>query len=367
MVLRVLPRPETMSEMGSGTGASVDWTDDGESRSPRQFFEKRREVLLKVTDSCEMNCQACGQRSQDRNDTRLNVEDIARLASECLTPGQRVYVWGGEPLRHPGIEEAVRLLKNAGAVVALNTNGWTLTDHLETLVALELDRLIVSIDGATPTTHDFLRGKKGSHERIVEAISRLNALRTPGSLPRLRLNYVVLPQNYREIPQFLSWARTIQAHSVSLQLPMFLTRMQLQAYEETLRRHHGIRVRRYDAFVQEHSGIDYRWLSAVMNEVSQADQRKARFVPFPNLSAGDLRTYFTGGQTVCHGSCDVMTGKVAVDTSGALVTCPDFPDLAYGSLEGGIDDLGRRRWLEERNTRGAPLPICSRCCHFKPQ
>lgn len=69
-----------------------------------------------------------------------------------FSPVPSVFFGGyGEPLVHPDILEMIQRIKSLGVEVELITNGWALDeDTIQRFVALGLDAIWVSLDGATP-------------------------------------------------------------------------------------------------------------------------------------------------------------------------------------------------------------------------
>ena len=67
--------------------------------------------------------------------------------------------WRGEPLLHPNIGEFVAIAKRLGVIdVAINTNGILLNKEMALKLAKAgLDRLIISVDGATKSTYETIR------------------------------------------------------------------------------------------------------------------------------------------------------------------------------------------------------------------
>jgi len=140
-----------------------------------------RVVTLMITNGCNLKCRHCWPESLSHEAVlpvpvqplkglimgfnRLGVEEI------CLT--------GGEPLTHPDWLEVFRFSCGQEGLrrVRLQTNGTLLTQKdVEHLAEIHKKELIiqVSLEGATPKTHDRLRGK-GSFERAFRGLNRLAA------------------------------------------------------------------------------------------------------------------------------------------------------------------------------------------------
>jgi len=78
-----------------------------------------------------------------------------------------------DALLHPAFFEAAALLRSAGVNVNTITNGWLITDKTADMIAELFGAVEVSIDGANSDSHDRIRGRVGSFERAMRAVSSL--------------------------------------------------------------------------------------------------------------------------------------------------------------------------------------------------
>lgn len=325
------------------------------------------ELILKLLDACEMQCVMCGQLSQENRRTKLSLSSLTRYFGGQSFNQKRVYLWGGEPLLHHQLHEIISFFKNRGAFVAMNTNGYKLERHLEQLVENKLDRIIFSMDGSDALTHDQIRGVPGSFDRLQKNITNLQELKRLCKVPRIRINFVVLPRNYRQVLEVLAWCKERGVYRVHFQLPIFLTNEQLESYANLVRTECGCSIRNYRAFLSDFSDIDFSVIERSMRAVFRQHQGFARFHPYEYLNAEDLQTYFTTTNILRRCRCDVLTDRLAIDASGRFVTCPDFPDISFGDLDHGVTHPERLDRLRQLVDSGGTLPTCHRCCHFVPQ
>jgi len=121
-------------------------------------------------------------------DFRLLVDQIAPYAYYL-----ELYNWG-EPLLHPGIFEMIRYGASRKIIVSISSNLNHLDDAMAAqLVQSGLNKLLVSVDGATEETYQRYRrrGKLGTVMenlgRVVEAKHRLHS-RTPFITVRMLVN-----------------------------------------------------------------------------------------------------------------------------------------------------------------------------------
>jgi MoaA/NifB/PqqE/SkfB family radical SAM enzyme len=114
----------------------------------------------------------------------------------------------GEPMVHPDFLEMVRLAKATGAQVEMTTNGILLdAKTAEALVSLDLNRLMVSIDGVTPEQYGDIR-VNGSFQQVLDNLRLLRRLKLRGkgrhSNPQVGLAFVAMKRNVAELPK-LPW------------------------------------------------------------------------------------------------------------------------------------------------------------------
>jgi MoaA/NifB/PqqE/SkfB family radical SAM enzyme len=116
---------------------------------------------------------------------------------------------------HPDIVEMVALARALGAETELITNGLLLGSVAGDLVEAGLDRLVVSVDGASPEAHADARS--GSDLRLVhENVDRLLGARATGNrgTPEIGIEFVATRRNVHELPGLRRLALTMGASFV---------------------------------------------------------------------------------------------------------------------------------------------------------
>jgi SynChlorMet cassette radical SAM/SPASM protein ScmF len=133
-----------------------------------------------MTAGCNLACQHCWLtptfQSNEGTGGHLDYDLFELAIEEGLPLGlSQVKLTGGEPLLHPDFEKIVKLIKEKGLGVNIETNGILLTKSLVRFLKEEssLSHISVSLDGAAPETHDPFRGVEGSFARAVQGIRHL--------------------------------------------------------------------------------------------------------------------------------------------------------------------------------------------------
>ena len=173
--------------------------------------DRPRKLNIEVTTDCNLNCSMCM-----RNVFHEEPGDMSLDTFKALLPVfpelESVNIIGiGEPLLNKNIFEMIKLGKEnlpPNARFSLTTNGTLIDDHVaEQLVKSGLDDIVISVDGATPSTFDAIR-KDASLDDVLRNIERLNnAKEKLSSLhPRIGFEFVAMKKNIDELPQVVDLA-----------------------------------------------------------------------------------------------------------------------------------------------------------------
>jgi len=160
-------------------------------------------LQVEVTNRCHLACTSCARHHWDESANPIG--DISPETLDALAPyfaaAREVTIGGyGDPTEAPdALVDTVRRAKAAGASVRLITGGAKLNGPLlERLADAGLDRLVLSMDGATDATLRDLRGV--SLRAYLGWIQAARDLATDGLRPLVQLNVVVQWANVAELP-----------------------------------------------------------------------------------------------------------------------------------------------------------------------
>lgn len=117
--------------------------------------------------------------------------------------------WIGEPLLHPKISKLIEYARhNTDAQLYLSTNGSLLSGERAELIRQSgLDKLIISLDGATDSTYESIR-RKGNYSQVVNNIdSFIQAVNEKGG-PLCHVKMIQFKANEAEVEFFKEkWAK----------------------------------------------------------------------------------------------------------------------------------------------------------------
>lgn len=161
-------------------------------------------VIWEVTRACALACAHCrADAITRRNPLELTTQEGKALLDDLASlgaPRPIVVLTGGDPFERDDLAELVRHGHEAGLPMALSPS---VTPRLTSDALVELrtagaTAVSLSLDGATPATHDAFRGFEGVHADTLEAAAQV---RSAGL--RLQINTTVTRDNAHELPALL--------------------------------------------------------------------------------------------------------------------------------------------------------------------
>jgi len=126
---------------------------------------------------CMFKCKMCYIWETEHFDMETSIEEKKRFVDSLVgfvSNDFEFHLSGGEPLLEENICELIAHIEKAGFKSNLVTNGWLVDKGMaRNLAKSGLQSLTFSLDGVTAKTHDTLRGKEGSFDRIIHAIDMI--------------------------------------------------------------------------------------------------------------------------------------------------------------------------------------------------
>jgi MoaA/NifB/PqqE/SkfB family radical SAM enzyme len=221
----VLPL-ELVERFGFVDGAAVRVEERGDAIAFGRTTASLARVYVEPTTLCNLLCRTCIRNVWDEPPGMMSTETFARIVDgvRSLSPLPTVFFGGfGEPFAHPDLLAMLATAKSVGCAVELITNGTMLDEHTRhELVRIGLDRLWVSIDGATPESYADVR-LWDALPQVTEDLARLRELRIAhgSGLPRLGIAFVAMKRNIEDLPEVIRLGQRLGADrfSVSNVLP----------------------------------------------------------------------------------------------------------------------------------------------------
>lgn len=151
-------------------------------------------LAWEVTARCNLACPHCRVKASEPADELTTEEGKALLAALARAGVRSLILTGGEPLLRKDLFGLAGYAAGSGLRVLLATNGLLLSRRAaRAALGAGVARVSVSIDGATPATHDRLRGP----EAFEGALAGLRAAVASG-LPA-QVNTLVVRSNLDDL------------------------------------------------------------------------------------------------------------------------------------------------------------------------
>ena len=209
-----------------------------------------RLVFWETTAACNLHCRHCRRLDDVEQELKdqLSTEEAKQLIDQIAeisqsqtgagghgTPAcaRRAPVWqakdtghgtkglilvlsGGEPLMRKDIFELAEYAKSKELTVALATNGTMVDEAMaERIAAAGVKRVSISLDGATPETHDNFRGEQGSFLAALEGFRRIKEVGVEA-----QMNFSLAKANEKELPQ--AYELAVKEGAVALHIFMLV-------------------------------------------------------------------------------------------------------------------------------------------------
>lgn len=186
------------------------------------YFRIRRpvshlaKVYIEPTNQCNLECSMCLHRTWDEPKGQMSwqvftsvLESVKRLSEmpSILFGGL------GEPLSHPQIINMISQVKSLQGKVEIITNGTLLDENCaRQLVEIGLDRIWISIDGATSESYADIRLGAALPE-VLGNVKNLKRLRSGGHFPKPEIGivFVAMKRNIFELPAVIKLGRKLGA------------------------------------------------------------------------------------------------------------------------------------------------------------
>jgi radical SAM protein with 4Fe4S-binding SPASM domain len=160
-------------------------------------------ISVEPTTSCNLRCPECpsGLRSFSRPTGMLSLDLYKKIIEE--TKDHLLYLilyFQGEPYLNPNFLDMVKYAVSKKIYTSTSTNAHFLNDvNAKKTVESGLDRLIISIDGATQESYEAYR-KGGSLEKVIEGTQNIIKWKKvlKSSTPHVVFQFLVVKANENE-------------------------------------------------------------------------------------------------------------------------------------------------------------------------
>ena len=178
-------------------------------------------ISIEPTTSCNLGCPECpsGLKSFTRGTGTLSVDFYNKFLHEVQRDLIYLYFYfQGEPYLHPDFLSLVKAASEKNIYTVTSTNAHFLSPRKATeTVQSGLDRILISIDGASQETYESYR-KGGKLAKVIEGTKNLVKAKSQlnSSTPHIIIQFLVVKPNEHEIPEILQLGKELGVDEVKL-------------------------------------------------------------------------------------------------------------------------------------------------------
>lgn len=177
-------------------------------------------VYMDINNKCNLRCRMCYfslDLSKDATQT-MSIELFNKIAEQVFPKAISVNLsCAAEPFMTPNFTEYLEIAKKYSIPeTVIVTNATLLTeDKIAALITAGVTQLDVSIDGATKGTYQKIR-KGSDFDKVISNIRLLQKIKKIMNSPKpyLFLDYALMRQTIKELPDFIRLAKELGADSV---------------------------------------------------------------------------------------------------------------------------------------------------------
>lgn len=172
-------------------------------------------ISVEPTNYCNARCPLCptGASQLRRKKGFMDMKLYKKMIDEVSGKTSSIILWNyGEPFLHPHIFEMIDYAKNNKLHIVASTNGYVFysINQINKLANSKLDKLIVSIDGATDKTNAMYR-KNVNYKKVISGLKKFMTIKrkTGQKLPLVEIQFIVMKHNQHEIPKIMKLAKRL--------------------------------------------------------------------------------------------------------------------------------------------------------------
>ena len=180
-------------------------------------------INFKITTQCPANCKCCNERLenfQKMQKSDKTLKELFEKIEEIFSHFQEKYlsITGGEPTLIQSLSKYVKQVSKEGIYVGIDTNGWNINkEWMKEMESAGLKYILFSVYSMNELVFEQLRGSENGqlYLRMKQAWRTLKEYKVNGGNIEVRIQMVLMKQNYRELPELLKAAIDSKFNTVS--------------------------------------------------------------------------------------------------------------------------------------------------------
>ena len=175
-----------------------------------------RTMYIELTSACNLRCRYCYNTSGEKINC-LEYRQIVDFLNSAMpywsSEKREVFLSGGEPLLYDKYFDVIVEAQKLGYDVYLVTNGCSLTYGVMQKILPYIKGVQISLDGCSPETHDYFRGK-GS---FLETMKRIHSF-DDEMLKKIRTRISIGRKNYNSVIEYIEFCKGLSIAGVQFGL-----------------------------------------------------------------------------------------------------------------------------------------------------
>lgn len=183
--------------------------ENGNLTQEKNDFE---EVMLNITNRCNLQCKHCFTDAQLNSDEELSKKEIYNIIDILQRKSiKALVISGGEPLCRDDLFEILEYAKMCMPQVriSLSTNLTLLTDENVKMIVKYVDNISASLDGYDKYSSEYIRGK-GVFDKVINNINLLHEY----GYKNVSLSMVLTDYNIQHVDQFSNLCKKLEVKCI---------------------------------------------------------------------------------------------------------------------------------------------------------
>lgn len=172
-----------------------------------------KRINVEVSGYCNYSCVSCPNADGRliRGKGFMNTGLFNKILDESKNSLEKIYFWNyGEPLLHPRIQDLLGRVGELHPKTIMSTNGSKLVSFKDLSFLLNLDEIIVSINGVTPEVYSY-HHRGGNLKTVLKGVRKLSEYTGGDEGTDFTLQMVINKKNVSQIEKFLGLAESYRA------------------------------------------------------------------------------------------------------------------------------------------------------------
>lgn len=130
---------------------------------------------LEICTFCNLKCRHCYNEADIYRKDYMSINDFKSICDELIELGiTKIQLIGGEPFCHKDLKNMLEYVSGKFEYIEVFTNGTLITNDWFDFLSQNNIRVALSVYSYISNNHDYVTQVKGSHEKTIHTISKLN-------------------------------------------------------------------------------------------------------------------------------------------------------------------------------------------------